>query len=138
MRAAMPVAVPARAVHLAHQCGASGLSISAGARGCVLCWGGVPAGRCRLLCVVFPVLCMFCSSYLRYGFFVLLLMPIVLTAWCYIVLLNSMYAIRLLQWRNSTNTRIFPSTARDCIFLYLSYSNCSKSNLFLSLSLIHI
>ena len=43
----------------------------------VCCAGGLPAGRCRLLCVVFPVLCvcaattvcMLCSSYLCSGFF---------------------------------------------------------------------
>ena len=39
-----------------------GLRLGAGARGCVLCWG-LPAGRCRLLCVVFPVLGVCAATY---------------------------------------------------------------------------
>ena len=51
VRAAMPVAVPARLVHPGRLYGASGLCLGAGACGCVLCWG--VAGWA--LCVVFPV-----------------------------------------------------------------------------------
>ena len=58
--------------------------------------GGVPAGRCQLLRVVFPVLCHYfqCAYSVvptrATAFFVLLLMHMVLYAWSYLVLLNSM------------------------------------------------
>ena len=67
----------------------------------VCCSGGLPARRCRLLCVVFPILGV--CRYLQCACsvvptcvpasLVLLLMPTVLSAWCsvdYIVLLLSM------------------------------------------------
>ena len=58
----MPVAMPARLVHPARPYGALGLSVGAGAHGCVLCWGDA-GGRGQLLCVVFPVLYMCAATY---------------------------------------------------------------------------
>ena len=56
---AAPVVVPV-ALHVCLalptcRYGALGLAVGAGARRCVLC-RGITAGRCRLLCVVLPVL----------------------------------------------------------------------------------
>ena len=94
----MPVVLPAWLVHLARLYGASGLAVGAGAHGCVLCWGdaggALPAVVCCVSCFV-PVCrylqcacsvvptCIPTSS-------VLLLMPLELEAWCYIVLLHLM------------------------------------------------
>ena len=98
MRAAMPVAVPAWLVHPARLDGTLGLCIGAGARGCVLCWGvagwALPVVVCCVSCFVHV------CRYLQCVFsvvpaciqasFLLLLMPLVLHAWCYIALLHSM------------------------------------------------
>ena len=52
----MPVAVPARLVHLARHYDTPGLAIRAGARGCVLCLGGagraLPVVVCCVSCFV--------------------------------------------------------------------------------------
>ena len=96
----MPVAMQARLVHPASHYGASGLSIGSGAHGCVLYWGDAGGA---LLVVVCSVSCfVHVCHYLQCACsvvptcvpasFVLLLKPIVLSAWCYVVLLHSMQA----------------------------------------------
>ena len=98
VRAAMPVAVPARLVHPERLYGASGLCLGAGARGCVLCWGvagwALPVVvRCvscfGRVCRYFQCACSVVPTCVPVSL-VLFLMPIVLEAWCYIVLLLSM------------------------------------------------
>ena len=94
----MPVAVPARLVNLARHYGTSGLAIRAGAHGCVLCWGGtggaLPVVVCCVSCFVHVCRYLQCACSVVptcvQASFVLLQMPIVLHAWCYIVLLRSM------------------------------------------------
>ena len=74
MRAATPVAVPARLVHPVRLYGASGLRLGAGARGCVLCWGvagwALPVVVCFLFWACVPLLTVYslCSSYLCSSF----------------------------------------------------------------------
>ena len=98
VRAAMPVAMPAWLVHPARLYGASGIRLGAGAHGCVLCWGVaggalpvvVCCGSCFVhVCSSFQCACSVVTTCVQASL-VLLLMPIVLYAWCYIVLLHSM------------------------------------------------
>ena len=98
VRAAMPVAMPARLVHPAPHYGASGLSLVASTHGCVLCWGdagrAVPVAVCCVSCFVHVCRYLQCGCSVvptcLQASFVLLLPPIVLHAWCYVVLLHSM------------------------------------------------
>ena len=98
VRAAMPVAVPAWLVHPARLYGASVLCLGAGAHGCVLCWGvaggAMPVVVCCVSCFVRVCRYLQCACSVVPtcvpASLVLLLMPIVLYAWCYIVLLHSM------------------------------------------------
>ena len=102
LRAAMPVAtvvaMPARLVHPALHSGASGLSVGAGAHGCVLCWGdargALPVVVCCVSCFEHVCRSLQCACSVVptciQASFVLLLMHIVHYAWCYIVLLHSM------------------------------------------------
>ena len=95
MRAAMPVAVPAWLVHPARLYGASVLCLGAGAHGCVLCWGVAGGAMPVVVCCfvrVYRYLQCACSVVPTcvQASLVLLQMPIVLYAWCYIVLLHSM------------------------------------------------
>ena len=94
----MPVAVPAWLVHPARFYGASVLCLGAGAHGCVLCWGvaggAMPVVVCCVSCFVRVCRYLQCACSVVppcvQASLVLLQMPIVLYAWCYIVLLHSM------------------------------------------------
>ena len=98
VRAAMPVAMPARVVHPAHHYGASVLCIGAGEHGCVLCWGDAGGAMPVVVCCVsysvhvchyLQCACSVVPACVQ-AYFVLLLMPLVLCTWCYVVLLRSM------------------------------------------------
>ena len=98
VRAAMPVTMLAWLVHPARLYGASGLCLGVGAHGYVLCWGvaggALPVVVCCDSCFVHVCRCLQCACSVVPtcvpASLVLLLMPIALYAWCYVVLLHWM------------------------------------------------